>query len=55
MYAAIAYYALHKLKKFPNEIFSLPENEQAFVIAAILEKSRKDEREARKMRPRGRG
>ncbi|ERT61268.1 hypothetical protein [Megasphaera vaginalis (ex Bordigoni et al. 2020)] len=31
----LAYYALIKLKMLPSTLFSLPENEKAFVIAAM--------------------
>lgn len=39
-----AYYALHKLRIRPSEWINMDENEKAFIIAAINEKAKEEER-----------
>lgn len=39
-----AYYALHKLCIRPSEWINMDENEKAFIIAAINEKAKEEER-----------
>lgn len=54
-----AYYALHKLHIRPSEWVEMEENERAFIIAAIDEKAKEDERQRkeaeRKSKRGGRG
>lgn len=52
----MAYYCLHKLKKWPSEYDSLPKYEKAFVIAAVskkLEADKKAEDEAKRNSKKG--
>ncbi len=52
-----AYYALHKLHIRPSEWVEMEENEKAFIIAAIDEKQKADEKarkEAERKANRGR-
>lgn len=39
-----AYYALHKLHIRPSQWIGMDENEKAFIIAAIDEKAKEEER-----------
>jgi len=52
----VAYYCLHKLRKWPSEFDNLPRYEKAFVIAAVQIKmaaDEKNEREAKRGTKRG--
>ena len=44
----MAYYALLKFHILPHVLFSLPENERAFIYAAISVKNKADKRAAAK-------
>jgi len=47
----VAYYCLHKLRKWPSEFDNLPKYEKAFVIAAVqikIEADKKSEKEAKR-------
>lgn len=48
MEANIAYYCLHKLHKWPHEYLSLDVQEQAYVVAAVEMKLKKERKEAKK-------
>jgi len=39
----------------PSQLMSLPENEQAFIVAAIDIKVKHDKKEAQKLKSKGRG
>ena len=54
-WANIAYYCFHKLHMLPSQLMSLPENEQAFIVAAIDIKVKHDKKEAQKLKSKGRG
>lgn len=54
MEANIAYYCLHKLHKWPHEFLELPRREQIFVITAVRMKVEKDQKEAKRMKAKGR-
>ncbi|WP_339260984.1 hypothetical protein [Lysinibacillus sp. FSL K6-3209] len=47
----MAYYCLHKLRKWPSEFDNLPKYEKAFVIAAVqikMDADKKAEKEAKR-------
>lgn len=54
MYASVAYYCLHKLHKWPHELLELPENERAFVFAAVGLKLKAEKEEADKAKRKAR-
>lgn len=53
-WATVAYYCLLKLHIMPHEFMSLPENEQAFIVASILVKTKADKKEAEEMKRKAR-
>lgn len=48
--SSVAYYCLHKLHILPHQLMELPENELAFVCAAVAIKVKRDKKEADKLR-----
>jgi hypothetical protein len=50
MEANIAYFCLHKLHKWPHEFLTLPREEKAFVVAAVLMKLKQDKKEFAKLK-----
>jgi hypothetical protein len=50
----VAYYCLLKLHKFPHELFSLEENELAFVFAAVSLKIKADREAGEKVKHKAR-
>lgn len=47
--ANCAYYALHKLHKWPHEYLALSRQEKAFVIAAIQVKTEADNKKVKEL------
>lgn len=48
------YYCLHKLHKLPHEILCLPDEELAFIFAAVSIKMKRDKEAAKKANKRKR-